>query len=167
MANTNRDAWRVLMVVIVVGCGSAAFGDEKKPTAKDIAFFNRKIRPVLIQHCYKCHSAKSKNLQGGLWLDTRKGIREGGETGPAVVPGNIEKSLLIDALEHTTLKMPPKKKLPKNVIANFRRWIKTGAADPRREKPKKERVPPQRWRGNAEGRAVHRKFSLQTLRPLR
>jgi hypothetical protein len=104
---------------------------EPKATGKAIFFFEKNIRPVLVKHCYECHSTKAKQVQGGLWLDTRDGTRKGGETGPAVVPGNMKKSLIIDALEHTSLEMPPDKKLPANVIANFRRWIRTGAADPR------------------------------------
>ena len=60
-----------------------------EPTAAGLAFFEKKIRPVLVQRCYKCHSAKSEKLKGGLLLDTRAGIRKGGESGHAVVPGNV------------------------------------------------------------------------------
>ena len=70
-------------------------------------------------------------LQGELRLDTRAGIRKGGESGPAVVPGDPEKSLLLKAIRHESFEMPPKSKLPANVIANFEKWVKTGAADPR------------------------------------
>jgi len=96
-----------------------------------IEFFEKKIRPVLLKHCYECHSANSKNLKGGLQLDTRSGIRQGGETGAAVVPGNIDDSLLIGALRHETFEMPPTGKLPDSVIADFVTWIRMGAADPR------------------------------------
>lgn len=125
----------ILIAVLISGQPFAA--NRKPPAEQKFDFFNRKIHPVLKQHCYKCHSATSKDVQGGLFLDTRDGLRKGGESGPAIVPGNVEKSLLIDALEHTTLKMPPDKKLPRNVIADFRRWIKNGAADPRDGKPRK------------------------------
>jgi hypothetical protein len=100
-----------------------------------IEFFERKIRPLLVKHCYKCHSAAATEIKGGLRLDSRRAIRKGGESGPAVVPRNINESLLIDALRHETFEMPPDKKLPDAVIADFERWIKLGAPDPRDKPP--------------------------------
>jgi len=97
-----------------------------------LAFFEKKIRPVLVEHCYKCHSASSEKVKGGLLLDTREGIRKGGESGHAVVPGNLKESLLISALKHDDFEMPPKKVLPAAVVADFEKWIQSGAADPRR-----------------------------------
>ena len=95
-------------------------------------FFEKKIRPVLIEHCYRCHSAESKKLKGGLRLDTRRAIRRGGESGdPSVVPGEPEKSLLLAALRYEDLEMPPDRKLPSRVIADFEKWIRMGAPDPR------------------------------------
>jgi hypothetical protein len=102
--------------------------------AEDTAFFESKIRPVLVKHCYECHSAESGKSKGGLMLDTKHGIREGGETGPAIVPGDVAKSLLLTAIKHSDpdLEMPPKEpQLPKAVIADFETWIKAGADDPR------------------------------------
>ncbi len=97
---------------------------------EEIAFFEKKIRPVLVQHCYKCHSAQSEKIKGGLVLDTREGIRKGGELGPAVIPGDSS-SLLLKAIRHQgDLKMPARK-LPDEVIADFERWVRNGAADPR------------------------------------
>src|SRR5262249_29928294 len=98
---------------------------------KGADFFEAKIRPVLVAHCFECHSAKAAKVRGGLLLDTRAGLREGGDKGPAVVPGDPDKSLLIQALRHDGLKMPPKKKLPDNVVAAFVAWVKLGAPDPR------------------------------------
>ncbi len=109
-------------------CARAA-ADEKDPTAAE--FFERKIRPVLAEHCYECHSAQTKKAKGGLRLDTREGIRKGGELGPAVVPGNVDESLLMEAIRYEGLKMPPRGKLPTAVVADFEQWIKNGAADPR------------------------------------
>ena len=99
-------------------------------------FFEAKIRPVLVEHCYECHSAKSDEVGGKLLLDTREGIRAGGESGPAVVPGKPASSLLLLAMQHADSKliMPPKdygSKLPATVIADFETWIKAGAPDPR------------------------------------
>ena len=70
---------------------------------KDIEFFETKIRPVLVQHCYECHSADSKKLKGGLRLDYRGGLLEGGDSGPSVIPGRVGKSLLIQAVRRTRI----------------------------------------------------------------
>ncbi|MFM7182148.1 MAG: c-type cytochrome domain-containing protein [Verrucomicrobiales bacterium] len=104
--------------------------------ASEIAFFENKIRPVLVKHCYECHSQESGKSKGGLQLDTRDGIRTGGDTGPAVVPGDLEKSLLIQAIRwhDPDTGMPPEKKggkLPDPVIADLEAWVKGGAGDPR------------------------------------
>jgi hypothetical protein len=108
---------------------------NEKPTAEQLAFFEKKIRPVLVSQCYTCHSEEAKKQKGDLLLDTRDGIRKGGETGPAVVPGNPTKSLLIKAIKQTdTLRMPPKSKLSDEVVADFEKWIASGAADPRDNK---------------------------------
>jgi hypothetical protein len=100
-------------------------------TADQIAFFESKIRPVLVQHCYECHSEQSDNVKGGLTLDSRQGMREGGDSGHAVVPGDIDQSLLIEALRYESYEMPPSGKLPEQVIADFVKWIEMGAPDPR------------------------------------
>ena len=98
-------------------------------------FFEKKIRPVLAEHCYACHSADAaaKNkLKGGLALDTRDAVRAGGDSGPALVAGDPAKSLIVESLRYTgDLRMPPKGKLPANVLADFEQWVKMGAPDPR------------------------------------
>ncbi len=102
--------------------------------AEDTAFFESKIRPVLVKHCYECHSTESGKSKGGLMLDTKPTIRAGGDTGPAVVPGDPAKSLLLTAIKHSDpdLEMPPKEpRLPDSVIADFEKWIQMGAPDPR------------------------------------
>ena len=99
-----------------------------------LEFFEKKIRPVLVEHCYQCHSAESvaaNKLKGGLRLDTQGGTRAGGDTGPGVVPGKVDASLLIKALRQDQFEMPPKGKLPDSVIADFVKWIEMGAPDPR------------------------------------
>ncbi|MFO0843082.1 MAG: PSD1 and planctomycete cytochrome C domain-containing protein [Gemmataceae bacterium] len=113
--------------------------------AKAIAFFESRIRPVLVENCYRCHSAKAGKSAGGLLLDTRKGIRAGGDRGPAVVPGDPMASLLLTAVSHTDadLKMPPKKgRLPDAVLKDIRTWIQSGAADPRGDKATVAAGPP-------------------------
>lgn len=107
--------------------------------ADDHAFFESKIRPVLADKCYGCHSIESGKSKGGLLLDSRAGIRTGGDTGPAVVPGDLEKSLLIAAIRwhDPDTGMPPENKggkLPDAIIADFETWVRSGAADPREGK---------------------------------
>ncbi len=97
----------------------------------DSAFFEKKIRPVLVEHCYECHSASSKSINGGLRLDTREAIRIGGESGPGVVPGELESSSIVSALKYESVEMPPRGKLSESVIADFQKWIVDGAMDPR------------------------------------
>src|SRR5262245_52522849 len=100
---------------------------------EDLAFFESRIRPVLIEKCYSCHSSESERIKGGLRVDSRELIRRGGNSGPAVLPGKPEESLLLQAIAHDgeLAGMPPKEKLAAAVIADFRRWVEQGAADPR------------------------------------
>src|SRR6516162_9042235 len=94
--------------------------------------FETKIRPILVEHCYACHSQNAKKIRGGLLLDRRETLHQGGDSGPVVVPGHPEQSLLIQALRHEKdLQMPPKGKLSAMVIADFVRWVELGAPDPR------------------------------------
>lgn len=104
-----------------------------------VAFFEQKIRPVLVEHCYSCHSAGAKKLKGNLYLDSKAGWQKGGDSGaPAILPGDPEASLLIRTIRHEEedLEMPPKKpKLSDAVIADFMAWVKMGAPDPRDGQP--------------------------------
>jgi hypothetical protein len=105
-------------------------------TAEDRAgdrFFRERIEPVLREHCYKCHSKRGKAIKGKLRLDSKTYSRRGGETGPAVVPGSVDKSLLIMALRYDGLEMPPSGTLPDATVADFVKWIEMGAPDPRPE----------------------------------
>jgi cytochrome c553 len=98
-----------------------------------VEFFEKKIRPVLVDRCYSCHSAEAKKLKGNLYADTRDGLLKGGDLGPSVVPGDPDKSLLLKAIRYVDqdLKMPPKGRLSDDVVADFTAWIKRGAPDPR------------------------------------
>ena len=117
------------LLICLVSTVAAAEPMAAKPD--EVEFFEKKIRPVLVKHCYECHSAKSKSVKGDLLLDTRAGVRRGGDSGASVVPGKLDDSLLLDAIRYDGLEMPPKGKLPTAVIADFERWIKAGAVDPR------------------------------------
>jgi len=101
---------------------------------ENVEFFEKRIRPVLVKHCYECHSAESDEIGGNLLLDTREGTLTGGDSGPAVVPEKAGESLLIEAIEYKSFEMPPDGMLPGEVIADFKRWIELGAPDPRKGK---------------------------------
>ena len=99
--------------------------------AQDFTFFENKIRPVLVEYCYECHAA-GKKIRGGLSLDTKEGLLKGGDSGPAIDPKNPQQSLFLKVLSHSAdIKMPPKGKLPGNIIGDLETWIKNGAPDPR------------------------------------
>jgi hypothetical protein len=96
-------------------------------------FFEARIRPILTDHCYECHSVESEKIKGGLLLDSREGILKGGDSGTVLVPGDPAKSKLIIAVHKTDkdLKMPPKEDLTPQQIADLEQWVKDGAPDPR------------------------------------
>ncbi len=100
----------------------------------DAFFFEQNVRPLLVERCLECHSA-GKKTKGGLALDSRDGWRKGGDSGPAIMPGNPNESLLIRAVGHADkdLQMPPKEKLSEKEIGILRRWIALGAPDPRKK----------------------------------
>ncbi|MBM4067535.1 MAG: DUF1549 domain-containing protein [Planctomycetes bacterium] len=133
-------SWSHLAMVggaLLVATGRSGAQENEAPrgraTSEQIAFFEKSIRPVLVRECYSCHATTAKKIKGGLVVDTRDGLRKGGDTGPAIVPGDARASLLLKAIQHATkeLKMPPKKKLGDDVIADFEKWIAMGAPDPR------------------------------------
>lgn len=101
-----------------------------------IRFFEQRIRPVLVEHCFQCHSS-AKKKRGGLLLDSRNGILKGGDSGPAIVPGKPAASLLVEVLEYEPdgIRMPPKGRLSPGVLKDFRRWIETGAIWPDSQSP--------------------------------
>ncbi len=106
-----------------------------KPASSDqVQFFENKVRPILVNNCYKCHSSEAEKLKGGLSLEFKDSILKGGENGPAIVPGDPERSLLIKAVRYSDpdLQMPPKgKKLSDADIDTLVTWIRMGAPDPR------------------------------------
>jgi hypothetical protein len=112
---------------------TAGLGAAPEVSPSDREFFEAKIRPVLVEKCYACHSARSPRPKAGLRVDTPDGLLRGGLSGPAVVPGKPEESLLIQAIAHEEdmAPMPPKGRLPDSVVSAFRNWVKMGAPDPR------------------------------------
>ena len=120
---------RHLLLIVLAIAAVPTYAEQLTPD--ELKFFEAKIRPVLIRECYGCHSNQSGNVRGGLRLDTKELMLIGGSSGPAIVPGDLEESLLFNAMVHEDFVMPPKRKLSGSVIADFREWIEMGAPDPR------------------------------------
>jgi len=123
---------RLLLTISVLLISSAA-GAAEPLAPQDAAFFDEKVRPLLEKRCYECHSHQSGKMRGALNLDSRSGWAEGGGRGPAIIPGDLGKSLLITAIRRTDkeLKMPPKEPLAAAETAILEEWVRRGAPDPR------------------------------------
>ena len=127
----------VLMSVFVL-CLRVDAENAVRSESAELQLFETRIRPVLVNHCYKCHSQSAGMSEGSLLVDSRDGLRTGGDRGPAVVPGKPDESLLLQAIKHadSDLRMPPKReRLPDSVISDFETWIRSGAVDPRTQSP--------------------------------
>lgn len=121
----------LLLVAALVSSFPALVSPAKAEDQAALEFFEAKIRPVLIKECYSCHSSQAPVLKGALNLEHRSGWQTGGDSGPSIVPGNPEDSLLLAAMKFDGLEMPPAGRLPDETIADFEAWIKAGAVDPR------------------------------------
>jgi hypothetical protein len=121
----------LLLGLVIAQFSCRGLGADLTESQQD--FFENKIRPILTDNCYKCHSSQAEKVKGGLLLDTRDGVLKGGDSGPAIVPGDPDKSLLIEAISYTNLdlQMPKDKKLADDEIADLITWVKMGAPDPR------------------------------------
>lgn len=131
---TKHTIWLSWAGVMASAVGLSAMTETASISAEDLAFFEAKIRPVLEDNCYKCHSRDADKIKGGLLLDSREGLLHGGYTDDAVVPGNPAESLLIIAINHADedFKMPSKRrKLADHEIADLTEWVMRGAPDPR------------------------------------
>ena len=129
LSRTVTIAFLLTLIVVAPQIGQAQTVDPK-----GIEFFEQKIRPVLAQHCYSCHSEEArtaKKLKAKLYLDSAEGMLDGGESGSVIVKGKGAESLLVKALKYDGLEMPPTGKLSEEVIADFVKWIDMGAPDPR------------------------------------
>ena len=122
----------VLLSQPTTGVGAVQVDESPSPdTQAGIAFFESRIRPVLVRECYSCHSVQSGQSKGGLQLDTKSGLLLGGDSGPALVPGSLDDSPLWSAINHEDYMMPPRKQLSAQILEDFRQWIEMGAPDPR------------------------------------
>ncbi len=126
--NQLRTAGILGAMVSIFACGVSLAAEP----AESVEFFEKRIRPVLSEQCYKCHSSTSEKLKGGLMLDSREAWLKGGDTGPAITPGDPEKSLLVEAIrwKNSDMQMPPKKALAPQQIADIEAWVKAGAPWP-------------------------------------
>lgn len=127
--------WIALGLMIGAAASPGARADEpvaRQLSTEDATFFESRVRPILVQRCYACHGGVKSG--GGLSLETAEGWRKGGESGPAIVPGNAAESLLIAAIQYESLQMPPADQggqLPPDEIAALTEWVARGAPDPR------------------------------------
>ena len=125
---------KFLLTPIAVSLVFVSSASAQTQSSVGVKFFEAKIRPVLLEHCYECHSASSGKSRGGLKVDSRDALLRGGDTGPAIVSESLATSLLYQSLLHredADYQMPPKGRLPDSVIDDFRQWILMGAPDPR------------------------------------
>lgn len=121
--------------LMTIAAFSCVMADSLLAQTEELEFFEKNVRPLLVEHCYECHSAKAEKLQAGLRVDSKAALLKGGESGQAVVPGDTEKSLLIGSVRYESYEMPPKGKLPAEDIEVFERWVAMGAPWPTHEEP--------------------------------
>ncbi|HRX79210.1 MAG TPA: hypothetical protein P5307_09130, partial [Pirellulaceae bacterium] len=129
--------WIFAIQVAVPFAMPATRAADPQLTPEAVEFFEKRIRPVLVEHCYECHSATANELEGGLMLDNRAAIAKGGESGSVLVAGDPNASRLLIAMRYQdeNLQMPPAGKLSDEVLADFAEWIRSGAVDPREGPP--------------------------------
>ncbi len=122
---------RLASIVFAVALGGHfVSAEEEKSATAQLEFFEKQVRPLLVDHCYPCHSSTAAKLQAGLLVDSRIGLLEGGDSGPAMVPHDADGSLLIEAVRYGSFEMPPKGKLPAKEIETLERWVNMGAPWP-------------------------------------
>lgn len=136
--NTQTKILVLFIAFLLQAClatsSSASETEESALTAEQVQFFESKVRPILVEHCYECHSTNSESIEGGLLLDSQWGWKTGGDSGTAIVPHDPDASLLMEAVryeENVISGMPPRSKLQSDQIATLQQWIEIGAPDPR------------------------------------
>jgi hypothetical protein len=121
--------WALFLSSSYLPIHGGALASELTPL--ELEFFEKQVRPLLVEHCYKCHSTGTDEVKGGLHLDSKSGWQAGGDSGEAIVAGDPTESLLIDAVRYRGLEMPPTGMLPEAKIAVLEKWVRMGAPDPR------------------------------------
>jgi hypothetical protein len=125
MSTRPKPLWGAFTVCLLVA-GTVAATDPA-----DLHFFETRIRPIFVKHCYECHSTDASEVKGGLLLDSAAGLLKGGDSGPALAIETPRESVLINALRYEGLEMPPAGRLPAHIVADFEEWVERGAIDPR------------------------------------
>ena len=131
--------WFVPWLLMFAACRHVR-ADNDQPTGEQLEFFEKQVRPLVATHCYSCHSVKAEKLQAGLLMDSRAGLLRGGDSGEAIVPGDVDGSLLIEAIRYESYEMPPKAKLSDDDIETLERWVEMGAPWPDEAAPTGEAV---------------------------
>ena len=179
-------------LLLILGWVMPVNGQESEFSAEQLEFFERNVRPLLVDNCHSCHSLAAQENQGGLLLDSRAAILKGGDSGEAIVPGKPQESLLIGAVNYEDYEMPPKGQLSEDQIAILTKWIQTGAAWPaeseiangaaleefdleaRRKdhwvwQPVQNPTPPEvdskRWSSSLIDQFIHAKHNAESVRP--
>src|SRR3954465_400299 len=165
--NIDRPRWQSvslgLLCVFALAFGSSARADTSADPAAT-AFFEAKVRPVLAEHCFKCHSTQATKLKGDLYLDSREGLLRGGELGQVVAPGESDKSLLVDAIGYQAeLKMPPTGRLKPQEIADLTKWVQMGAPWPGAAGP----TPPSKKASNPKTDALKARLNHWAWQPVK
>ena len=125
------DARQILLLVpLLVMSAAAPAAEHDRFTPEQIQFFETDVRPILVAKCYECHSTDAEEVQAGLYVDSRRGLLQGGETGPAIVEGKPDESPLIAAIRYESTEMPPDGKLSGRHIKILIRWVEMGAPWP-------------------------------------
>lgn len=125
--DAHKPCHTIILLSLLTGLLSA---QENAPDKQQLDFFETRVRPVLAEHCYECHSQNSDEIKGSLQLDSLASILKGGSRGPVLVTGDPENSLLIQSIKHQDLKMPPGKSLTDNQITDLSKWVAMGAPYP-------------------------------------
>jgi hypothetical protein len=143
----------MLIRLTALACVIPACGVFAAPSTEEVEFFEKRIRPVLIEQCYECHS-EGKKVKGGLIMDSREAMMIGGDSGPSLVPGNPDKSKIIEAIRYKNrdLQMPPKNQLTAEQIRDLEKWVAMGAPDPRAAKSATAAVPAKQGINFEQGR---------------
>jgi Protein of unknown function (DUF1553)/Protein of unknown function (DUF1549)/Planctomycete cytochrome C len=134
MMKMSATLLRLFSIACALACAMFCLSaTAAEPPTNQSAFFEAKVRPLLVKHCYECHSTESEKIKGGLLLDSKEGWMAGGDSGDAIAPGNVNESLLIESVRYQNagLQMPPKYQLAEAEIAVLEDWVEMGAPDPR------------------------------------
>lgn len=133
----------VLVAIATVLTCTQAIASDVPATSSQLEFFEREVRPLMVEHCYSCHSGTSEKLQAGLRVDSRAALVSGGDSGPAIVSGDVEASMFIEAVRYDSYEMPPKGKLSDAAIETFERWVEMGAPWPAGDSPVESNAAPE------------------------